>query len=66
MSPARRFVLCLSLFGGTFSCAYLPGLEARVPLPQEGWHELYAACCPGAAVEAMGTTIMKGESVSEE
>jgi len=43
MSPARRFVLCLSLFAGAFSCAYPPWLEARVPLPQEGWHELYAA-----------------------
>ena len=43
MSPAHRFVLCLSLFAGAFSCAYPPWLEARVPLSQEGWHELYAA-----------------------
>jgi hypothetical protein len=43
MNPGRRSVLGLSLFPGAFSCAYPTWLEARVPLPQEGWHELYAA-----------------------
>jgi hypothetical protein len=43
MNPGHRFVLCLSLFAGAFSFAYPPWLEAGVPLPQEGWHELYAA-----------------------
>jgi hypothetical protein len=42
MNPARRFVLCLSLFAGAFSWAYPPWLKAKAPLPQEGWHELYA------------------------
>jgi hypothetical protein len=52
MNPARRLILSLGLLACAGLAACPPWVETRTHLPQEQWHELYAAPSETAAVYA--------------
>ena len=42
-NAVRRMVLSLGLLACAGMAAFPPGLESQVQIPQEEWHELFAA-----------------------